>query len=182
MERSHRTLCFRLPLLFAFIFIWLPCAGSASAQTIRTWTGAGFNNAWSTPANWQNNTVPQPDAGEIIVFPANIAKLATVYDLKDGGHFKQITFDSAYTVFGNNSLAVDEQIAVSSFATTIGNTIVLPGDHPLEPEQANGTTLTVLALSGAGGIVKTGTGTLVLNGTGPIQFTGATVVNTARSS
>ncbi len=159
------------------IVFWLSGAGLASAQTPRGWTGAGGNPFWSNPANWLNNAVPQPDAGEIVVFPAGVANKTIIYDVPKGGHYKQLTFGDTYTMSGND-LAIDEQITVSGGASTVSNKISIPNDHPLAFDQIAGASLTIQLLDGVGGIVKSGAGTLIVTGTSPFPnlFFGVTTV------
>ena len=51
------------PLSLAFL---LCCPGSRGhAQPVYTWTGAS-NNVWATPANWDSNSIPPPEAIVVI--------------------------------------------------------------------------------------------------------------------
>lgn len=66
----------------------------------RTWTGEGANNLWSTPANWQGGTVPQP--GDRVYFPAGAARLQNVNDLPAGRFFSGMgIFAPGYDISGN---------------------------------------------------------------------------------
>ena len=67
--------------------------------TDRFWTGAGANNLWSTPANWQGGTVPL--AGDRAYFPAAAARLQNVNDLPAGRFFSGLGIFGNYDISGN---------------------------------------------------------------------------------
>src|SRR5688572_2790189 len=70
MMKFYRSLRARLvksgscALTFAAGFAALVVRPQALAGS-HTWTGAGQNNLWSNPANWQNNSRPQPGEANV---------------------------------------------------------------------------------------------------------------------
>src|SRR5260370_25542308 len=70
------------------------------APAIRTWTGLGGDNHWTTPANWQNNKAPA--AGDDLTFPSNTQQVSNFNDFDSGTNFKSITFTGGnYSISGH---------------------------------------------------------------------------------
>ncbi|MBX9583214.1 MAG: autotransporter-associated beta strand repeat-containing protein, partial [Gemmataceae bacterium] len=68
-----------------------------------TWTGAGANQLWSTPANWQGGVAPtgNPLNVEDLVFPAGPTQRVAVNNIS-GGIFNSITYGAGgYTLSGS---------------------------------------------------------------------------------
>ena len=71
-----------------------------AAGVTRTWTGAGTDNNWTTPANW-GGTAPLP--GDDLVFPAGAARLSNTNDFPAATSFTSITISgTGYTLSGNS--------------------------------------------------------------------------------
>ncbi|HEY3322308.1 MAG TPA: autotransporter-associated beta strand repeat-containing protein [Planctomycetota bacterium] len=169
----------------------------AVAQTF-TWTGGGATNNWTEAANWGGTA---PMGGDNLVFGAALAARKTnTNDFAAGVTFNSITFtDSGYTLSGNNfglsggatALAsniagantINPNITFGTAAPTItciaGGTLNLTGSVDngglaLTLASAGSTTING-AISGAGGVLKTGAGTLTLAGAG--TYSGSTVIS-----
>ena len=52
------------------------------------WDGGGWDNNWSTPANWNGDRAPSP--GDILVFPDGAARTESVNDYPPGTQFGEI--------------------------------------------------------------------------------------------
>jgi autotransporter-associated beta strand protein len=146
----------------------------AQAAATRTWSGSSPVDAnWNVLLNWDNAT---PVSGDSLVFPSGAARLTNTNNIA-GLSVAAMTFSGTNYVIGGNQVTMESGGAgISNTGST--NTISLPLSlaGTTTVNVAAGTTLTVSgAISGAGGIQKTGTGTLVLSGNN--TYTGATAVN-----
>jgi subtilisin-like proprotein convertase family protein len=65
----------------------------------RTWDGGGTDNKWSTAANWDGDVAPKP--GDILVFPAGVAKLESMNDYPAGTVFDSINVSGGNYRFQN---------------------------------------------------------------------------------
>jgi autotransporter-associated beta strand protein len=167
MKISHR-----LALLIGLLCIM---DGSAPAfAATRFWTGAGPNNLWSTPQNWQGNVAPV--ANDVIRFPDGALQTTNVNDYPDGTLFFAIGFEATYVVSGNRVL-IDNQLtlggangAIVAFQCDItggGN-----GASQTYVIVATGRSLvTTGVISGAASFEKFGGGTWNISGSQPNTFT-----------
>jgi len=138
-------------ILFAAV-----CARAAD----RTWNGGGGDANWSTPANWAENVAPTTND---MLYMGGTAKLSNSNDLAEGVPFAGLNFKSdagAFTLSGS-------RIALSGGVTNFSantQTLSLPVSLPdtLVFNASNGSITVNGALSGAGGLVKTGPKTLTL--------------------
>ncbi len=95
------------------LMIGLLCVAGGSSPAFaapRTWTGAGPNNLWSTPQNWQGNVAPV--AGDGVTFPSVALQTTNVNDLPAGTLFAAIQFLGTYIVSGNRVL-IDNNIRLN---------------------------------------------------------------------
>jgi hypothetical protein len=84
-----------------------------------TWTGAGGNNLWSNPANWDTQTVPA--AGDTLVF-SNFSSVVPTNDLPPGTPFFSLVFGDGLTIQGNSIVLTGGGIGgTSSFSGAIIN-------------------------------------------------------------
>jgi fibronectin-binding autotransporter adhesin len=149
------------------------------------WTGGGGDSNWSDPANW-GGTAPSP--GDALVFGPGASALTSVNNFPSGTEFSSITFSSAgYTITGNSIMLLNGiNTSAATGANSFGlNTTLLSGQTWTAGAAStsltlggnlnnNGFTLTVgggtgtIALdgviSGAGGLIDSGTGTLIVAG------------------
>lgn len=125
-------------------------AGTASAASTRTWTGAGASSNWSEAANWDSG-VPAP--GDTLVFPNGAARKTNTNDLASGTAFATVRFTGdGYRLQGN------------AFDVTV----------ELRNEAPSGETNVVeMAVGGAGGVAQV-SGRMAL--TGANTYTGATAI------
>ena len=96
--------------------IGLLCVAGGSSPALaasRSWTGAGPNNLWSTPQNWQGNVAPV--AGDGVTFPNGALQTTNVNDLPAGTLFAAIQFNATYIVSGNRVL-IDNNIRLNGNA------------------------------------------------------------------
>jgi hypothetical protein len=73
-------------------------------------SGAGANNLWSTPQNWDGNVAPV--SGDFVSFPNVALQTTNVNDLPAGTLFSSIQFLGTYIVTGNRVL-IDNNIRVN---------------------------------------------------------------------
>jgi autotransporter-associated beta strand protein len=156
------------------------------------WTGAGANNNWSLPANWQGNTPPvSGEAAPVTLwFPPGAARIANVNDI--GGLVVDEIFltGSGYRLDGagqGGSLAL-RGFTLFLFTPTVvnctGDQCVIGGGLSLVLNDdvnfsvAPGAKLTVLSsISGPGGVSKDGLGPLYFSGVYDNTYAGATHVD-----
>jgi autotransporter-associated beta strand protein len=170
----------------AFVSITLISLAVATslAHAANTWTGAGADNNWSTPANWDTNAVPASNSD--ITFSGS-ARLNINYDMPPASYLiKSMTFDTnagTYVFNGNemrvrgvrqtiltnkssNTQTYNTNLTINYYSTGAESTITFPdGGGPIV---LNGTTTydrIWLFLSGSAGSAGSA-GTLVLNGPG----------------
>ena len=72
-----------------------PFVGPYVAATVRTWTGGGADNNWTTLANWGGTA---PVAGDDLVFPGGAARLSNTNNFGAGTAFNSIRFRAANTL------------------------------------------------------------------------------------
>lgn len=98
------------------VFVCVLFAGVALFSTgetfaaAKTWTGGGSDDNMNTAANWAGDSAPQ--AGDDLVFPANISKRTIENNFTAGTSFNSITFNgtasgnSRYIINGNSMVLV----------------------------------------------------------------------------
>ncbi|HQW51445.1 MAG TPA: hypothetical protein PL082_05265 [Tepidiformaceae bacterium] len=113
---------------------------AAADPPARAWTGAGANDLWTNPANWDTGA---PNPGDSLLFPFGASRTINVNDYPEGTGFHRITFSGGgYTISGNRLSLADGLIHQG------------PGGLPNTVD---------LRIAGAGGITIT-SGGLYLNG------------------
>jgi autotransporter-associated beta strand protein len=163
------------------LMIGLLCVAGASTPAFaatRFWTGAGPNNLWSTPQNWQGNVAPV--ANDVLRFPDGALQTTNVNDYPDGTLFFQIAFQANYFVTGNRVL-IDNYIFVGG---ATGTAVVFQcditsgnGGGAMYVNVADGQfLLTTGVISGARPITKLGDGTWNVSGASPNTYTAETGV------
>jgi autotransporter-associated beta strand protein len=167
-------------------------------QSVRTWSGgSNLTSNWADPANWTGGVAPL--AGDRLVFPENAARKVNTNNFAAADSvFDTLTLSGAGYVMGGNAITLLGGISEAASAgvrpqlnlgltlaqaqafNSSGLGLVLTG-----PLNLNGSALqftcagaqvnVVGAISGAGGISKSGTGTLNLAGGN--SYTGLTQLN-----
>ncbi|KAL8971230.1 MAG: hypothetical protein Q9197_003381, partial [Variospora fuerteventurae] len=143
---------------------------------VRTWTGLGADNNWTTAANWD----VAPVANDDLVFPdiADSARHTAVNDFAADTPFGSIRIGEAgYTLSGNalsepGGLFADYGAGTSTINIATNLSSSFPNTVSV---QAGGTLVLGGALSGANGINKIGEGLALFAQSN--SYTGATTVN-----
>jgi autotransporter-associated beta strand protein len=166
---------------------------------VRTWTGLGTTDNWSTTANWA--PAGTPANGDDLVFPAGAARLVNTNNVSV--RLNSISFNGAgggYVLRGNtisltngitashttgaNRIDFDILLGASQTftSTDLDAVLTVNGDISLGAFTLTmnpvGTNNLGGAISGTGGLTKNGNGRVVLNGSFNNTFTGVTRVNT----
>ncbi|MDR0901558.1 MAG: hypothetical protein LBM92_02180, partial [Opitutaceae bacterium] len=147
---------------------------SLTALPTVEWTGAGANSLWGADANWLTNLAP--DGIDVSVSIKDIdAGIATkTIDVNGAYTLARLNVSSAQpavTLGGSGTLIFDRNLVDARIAhgggsvLTIGNRVELKTDIALEATVpvTSGYLNWSGAVSGSGGITKTGAGTLLLN-------------------
>lgn len=90
-----------------------------TAPATAVWTGAGYDNFWSSAGNWQGNVVPS--TGDDLVFPV-ASQLNIFNDLQPATPFRSLTITGSGYTFTGNGVLLSEGITARN--TTGTNTIV----------------------------------------------------------
>lgn len=148
------------------------------------WSGAGLNNLWSNPANWQGNAIPAIDGTVDLVFPAGAARQLNQNDFLSA-QFKSISFSAGGYNLQGNALTLGTAVdgtgniiaqGASGSTNTIQFNIVLGGGASQRQyiTVLSGTNLNIAGtLTGSAELFKDQNGTLILSAdnttfTGPI--------------
>ena len=166
------------PLRLSFlIFLFI---ATTSYGATRTWTGAGANSSWTTPANWSPSAAT---SGDDLVFPPGNLRLSNTNDFAAGTSFSSITFNGTNYSLNGNAIMLAAGIA-NNAATAGNNTITFPvtvaADQTFSSPNSGSTLIitgnitnnaTTLSFSGITVIV-----TGVISGAGGIQATAGTLL------
>ncbi len=176
--------------------VTLRMVGLVGTGVTRTWDGAGIDFQWSNPTNWVGDVLPQP--GDDLVFPAGAVGFSGENDFAAGTIFNTLRFEQGgYIMLGNevrllagvtmsapsgtDSVRFPVSLPVSqTFSNAGGGLLEFRGGIALGAQTLTvaGTSTTAFrptsVLSGAGGLVKSGTSVLLLQGTntfsGPVDI------------
>lgn len=161
--------------LLAMVALFLVTLTSLVAQE-KTWTGNGGGGAvktWSDPLNWSGNTIPV--GNDSLVFPSVTNKSAD-NTLTANTALGPIAINaSGYTLSGNTITLNGGLILNGSGSTaTVALPMILDSSQGFIVSQSNAVMTLTQAISGAGGLTKSGDGMLTINGTH--SYTGPTIV------
>lgn len=168
-----------LPVLLIVLYL-VPARILAADQT---WTGAGGDGFWHNGGNWAGGILPS--AGDSLSFSGTVG-LANTNNFSMGTAFSGITFKGpgGFTLSGN-SIGLAGGITNRQVVTpeSINLSLSLSASQDIDVV-GNGLLAINSAISGAGGITKTGDGVLTLSGansfTGPVGILGGKLaVNSA---
>ena len=137
-----------------------------------TWTGGGADGAWSTPDNWGGSA---PVSGDALLF-AGTQRTTNANDLAAGTLFSGLTFDASAGPFllSGNGITLGGSIVNNGTLTQYAAMpMVLNETRTLNA--AAGSFILQGALSGPGGLSKTGANIAVL--TGDNTYEGVTAIN-----
>ena len=139
------------------------------------WTGLGPDNNWTTATNWSGAITPV--ANSFLTF-AGTTRLTPFNDFVTDTTFGRVTFYStagAFQLTGNKLIIGNRGFTNNSTNTqTINNNVVLtPGNNIVGC--TSGPVTFAGALSGSGGIAKSGASTLTYSGVS--TYTGQTIIN-----
>jgi fibronectin-binding autotransporter adhesin len=163
-------------MLGFFLSLFSGCIYGAT----ETWDGGGSDNKWSTGANWADDSAPNTNNVDDLVFGGS-ASTTSDNDFV-GATFKSITFNSTtgnFNLTGNQITLTgditnnDDGIQTIALAITIGST------HTIST--LNGSITISGSISGSGSIIKTGANSvnrsLFLLAPGGNSYTGSTTIS-----
>lgn len=169
----------------------------------RTWDGGDvLNTNWNDPDNWLGDIAPV--TGDDLVFPAAAADKTNTNNFAAGTTFNSIRIEGSGYTFNGNALSLNAGLtwdyATGLSTVNLPVTLVQPqtfsvlqgaqasitglgavnnGGLALTVDVAAAGQLTMLGISGAGGLTKNGAGRLTL---GANSYSGATVLNAGLTS
>ena len=164
----------------------------------RTWDGGGTNDNWSTPANWNPDTVPVN--GSALTF-SGVNRQTNINDTDlisvglitfSNGGFNisghSLVLNAGIINNGDNTWAINSSLASPQTFTSLSGTLTISGNvnnnGNLMSIDGAGNHLISGAIAGNGGLYKSGSGTLTLSSTannykdnttvngGVLEFTG----------
>jgi hypothetical protein len=146
---------------------------SRTLFSVYTWTGAGANNNWSTPANWVGGNVPDKNDTDLdIVFPSGTPRKNTVMDVS-GLEISDLTFSgNGFSINPVSGIGANIKGTISS--TTAGTVnrinVFLVMSNSITINAGTGVVASDIQINGviSGGqlhtdITKTGIGVLTLS-------------------
>lgn len=183
----------------ASIALYFLCSAQPVGAALRLWTGAGPNDLWSTPANW--NPAGAPQNGEDLGFLAGAPRQTSTNDLI-GRTFHSFIFNGAgadYTLFGNSialsagantlgtargslnfslvTLAANQEFIADDSHFNVSSDVALNGHTlTLRATTSNSTASVIGSISGVGDVVKVGVGESLFGGPEGNTFQGTTYV------
>jgi len=138
----------------------------------RIWTGGGGDGNWSTPANWGGTA---PTTNDTLFF-SGTTRLSSTNDLPEDIPLAGIIFNSGAGAFtlGGNRISLEGPVSnLSASAQTFSLGMALTGTRVFDA--SNGAITVNGAISGPGGLTKTGPQALTLSASN--SYDGVTVVN-----
>jgi autotransporter-associated beta strand protein len=166
----------------------------------RTWDGGGTTNNWTEAANWVGDVAPGP--GDDLEFPAGAARPTNTNDFPAGTTFNSITLSGAGYSLGGNGVALNAGVAETvmsgadnsvnlpiklnadqtfSTAGPAGRTLIFRGGIDTNAKRltldgiASACNFRGQAITGTGGITRTGTSGSVLLANN--SYTGGTTIS-----
>ena len=181
---------FILLLLFALL-----CAPRSGYTAVRVWDAGGTNGFWTTAANWVGDVAPV--AGDDLEFPPGASEVSTTNNFLAGTLFNSIRIsgvdyelegarimlnaginatNTAFANFCYVPLTLNSNQSITSGNSTVN--LYLYGDIDTNGKDltfaGNGGAQVDSAISGSGGLIKTGSGTAAFytsnTFSGPVQI------------
>src|SRR5690242_16693802 len=137
---------------------------------VHIWTGANGSN-WSDAQNWTGGAPSVGESSIVLDFPLG-PHLTTVNDIS-GLSVDVVALDGPYDVSGNG-IALNQGIAIADFPVGWSIDLSISSDVSFDVN-GSGDSWLGAAITGAGGVTKTGNGSLILAGTN--NYTGVTTVS-----
>ena len=138
-------------------------AATASAASV-TWTGFGHDNQWTTPVNWNTNTVP--GINDDVSIPQGVVQLTIPTGVNSLSMGTQVNNPANLTIF--NSFAVTQSMTVD----LNGNLFVVSGASSITGQVEVGGNLFFSAGTLSGDWVVTSRGAAYLNAPGEKALSG----------
>ena len=141
---------------------------SASAVTIRNWTGASLTSGnWTTAANWQGNVAPA--AGDFLAFaPGGARRTSNTNNFPAGTIFFAIDFeDNDYRLRGNAITVTNGITVAQNCGTNVVDLDVIVGPTGLALRTFGATDMLII-----NGDINLGSHTLSTTGPGDIHIGG----------
>jgi hypothetical protein len=163
-------------------FVFLALFGVVCLGATRTWSGAGSDNNWQTPANWVGGVAPS--SGDDLIFPANASQFSTNNNFPLLTTFRSITFEGGNYTLSGNLLRLTNGLIVNGGSHTVNIPITLAASQSFSLAQSTVTTLAILSL-GSFGLTINGDGNLgigIISGSGAITKSGLGAVFLASAS
>ncbi|MBK8039477.1 MAG: autotransporter-associated beta strand repeat-containing protein [Verrucomicrobiaceae bacterium] len=174
------------PILLAVVLACMACATMVEA-TDYTWTNSSGGN-WNASTNWSPNTAfPNATVDKATFGSAATSKTISVsaavtvnqvigtvgYTLRMNGN--SLTFDGTAPLLRHTVSSSGDRLNITR---TTGGSLILATDTTFDVVGTNADIFVEFGISGAGGLIKTGTGDLRLRGTQSYQ--GATTISGGR--
>ncbi|MBA3700163.1 MAG: hypothetical protein H0W78_15040 [Planctomycetes bacterium] len=157
---------------FAFLAFIATCllTLAAAPASAATWSGLGTDNMWTTPGNWEAQTIPLlsgdtlifPAAAEKAGGPANNTSVNNIGDL----NLLSISIVGAFTI--NSTYTMTCPTINASATATLAAPLAIPVGQSLTINQTTG--IKTLSLTG----LISGSGLVTIGGAGITEFTGST--------
>lgn len=160
------------PLLIVMLFVLVQ--GTALTAAERTWTGAAGAGSpdWTLAINWGGVA---PLAGDALIFPSVTQKNGT-NGFPAGTAFGPLTINAGGYVLSGNSITLNGGIFLNGANTAqLALPFQVSAPQAFNVSHSSGILTLTQAISGTGGVIKSGSGLLIF--TGNHAYTGPTIIS-----